>query len=246
MTEQQEGKGKKFDAFIKGEVIDLCVPTKEPWVIEQWYRWFNDDQVTPYLYQGMFPNTYEKQEKFYDTATGGEDRIVLLIRPKEEDYFVGVASLSFIDFKQRRCHFAMVMGRQDSSADSLFYAMETKCRMTEHAFENLGMERIQSEQVMDLIRWQKWQILFGYQIEGILRDNFRKGYRVWDTMMSSCLLEDYLKLKELREGSLWPGKSRLFELMKRLPKKSTIEKLVEWLILERQRNWEGLMNDFQG
>jgi RimJ/RimL family protein N-acetyltransferase len=194
--------------------------------------------VTKYLYQGVFPNTLENQEKFYDAVTSGEERIVLLIKPKTKEYFVGVASLSLIDFKQRRAHFAMVIGKQDDSPDSLFYAMEAKCRLTEHAFENVGLERIQSEQVMDLIKWQRWQILFGYQIESILRHNFRKGHMVWDTMMSSCLLEDYLKLKELRGGSLWPGKSRLFEMLKKLPEESTIDRLNQWLSIERAKSWK--------
>jgi len=231
---------RKYDVFIEGEVIDLCVPSLEKWVLDQWYRWFNDRKVTEYLCQGAFPNTIENQEKFYKSVTGNDNRIVLLIKPKKQNYFVGVASLSFIDFKNRRCHFAMVIGKQDNSSDSIFYAMEAKCRMTEHAFENIGVERIHSEQVIELIKWQKWQVLFGYQIEGILRHNFRKGNKVWDTMTSSCLLDDYLKLKEIRNGSLWPGKSKMLELIKMLPRESTIDRLNNWLGSEREKNWDML------
>jgi len=231
---------RKYDVFIEGEVIDLCVPSLERWVLDQWYRWFNDQKVTEYLYQGVFPNTIENQEKFYESVTGNDDRIVLLIKPKKQNYFVGVASLSFIDFKQRRCHFAMVIGRQDNLSDSIFYAMEAKCRMTEHAFENVGVERINSEQVLELIKWQRWQVLFGYQIEGILRHNFRKGNKVWDIMASSCLLDDYLKLKEMRNGSFWPGKSKMLELIKMLPRESTIDRLKNWLDSEREKNWDML------
>ena len=91
------------------------------------------------------------------------------IKPKDADYFVGVASLSFINLSQRQCSFSMVIGKKDDSPNSMYYAMETKCRMTEHAFENVGVERITSGQVVDLIKWQRWQVLFGYQIEGIFR-----------------------------------------------------------------------------
>lgn len=231
------------DVFIKGEVVDLCVPSNTQGVLEQWYRWFNDQEVTRYLYQGDFPNTIEKQRKFYESMIESNGRIALLIRPKGKDYYVGVASLSFINFKQRQCDFAMVIGRNDESSESMFYAMETKCRMTEHAFETVGMERINSGQVVDMIKWQRWQVLFGYQIEGILRKNFRKGNKVYDIMMSSCLIEDYLKIKEMRNGSLWPGKSKLFELLKLLPKVSMIDKMQEWLCQERDEMWKTTIFD---
>lgn len=234
MEDEIKEKARCFDTFIKGEVIDLCAPSNEPWVIEQWYRWFNDQEVTKYLEQGIYPNTVEKQQAFYKSLIENDDRIALLIKPKRKDYFVGVASLSHINFRQRQCDFAIVIGRQDGSHDSMFYAMEAKCRMTEHAFENLGVERIDSGQIIDLIRWQRWQILFGYQIEGILRKKYRRGNKVWDLMISSCLLEDYIRLKEMRNGSLWPGKSQMFELLKMLPKESTIDRLQKWLCRERE------------
>lgn len=229
---------KIFDVFIEGEVVDLCVPNEEPWVLEQWYCWFNNQETTKYLEHGVFPNSLKNQKKYYESIAQSKDRIVLLLKPKKKDYFVGVAALSFIDFAQRQCHFSMVIGRQDDIPDSMFYAMEAKCRMTEHAFDSLGVERINSGQVVDLIKWQRWQILFGYQIEGILRKKFRKGNKVYDVMTSSCIIEDYLKIKDIRNGSLWPGKSKLFELLKLLPKVSMIDKMQEWLCQERDEMWK--------
>ena len=108
--------------------------------------------------------------------------------------------------------------------------------------ECLGIERINSWQVLDLIKWQRWQIIFGYHVEGITRKHFRKGYRVYNGIMSSCLLEDYLKLKNIRKGNLWPGKKMLFEILKKLPKKdTTIDHLNQWLSDERENNREILL-----
>ena len=46
-----------------------------------------------------------------------------------------------------------------------------------------------------------------------------------DLMVSGCLLEDYLALKKLRGGRLWPGYGRIMELIRELPKESLEEKL---------------------
>lgn len=234
---------KVFDIFIEGEVVDLCVPSEEPWVLEQWYRWFNNQETTKYLEQGIFPNSLKKQKEYLESALHSKDRIVLLIKPKKGDYFVGVTSLSNIDLAQRQCHFAMVIGKQDGSPDSMFYAMETKCRMTEHAFENVGVERINSGQVIELIKWQRWQVVFGYQIEGIMRKHFRRGNKVYDVMLSSCLIEDYMKIKRIRNGSLWPGKSKVFELVKMLPQESMIDEMQDWLSEKRAEIWRTVAFD---
>lgn len=232
-----------FDIFIEGEVIDLCVPSDEQWVLEQWYRWFNDQETTKYLDHGVYPNILQNQKKYFESIVQNKDRIVLLLKPKKSDYFVGVASLSFIKLAQRQCDFSMVIGRQDKNPDSIYYALEAKCRMTEHAFEKIGVERINSGQVIDLIKWQKWQVLFGYQIEGILRKKFRKGNKAYDLMMSSCLLKDYMKIKEIRNGSFWPGKSKIFELLKMLPEESMIDRMQTWLSNERNLIWETINFD---
>ena len=245
MGADEKQKENELDVFIRGEVVDLCVPNRSSWFIEQWYGWFNDPEVTRYLCRGEFPNTKEKQLKFYDSLIENDDKVVLIIKPKNKQYYVGVASLTSVDFKKRQCEFARVIGKQDNSPDSIFYAIETKCRLTEHAFEKLGVERINSGQIKELIKWQRWQILFGYQIEGILRKSARKGHKVYDSMISSCLLEDYLRLKEMRGGSLWPGKRKMFELLRGVPKETMIDRLLYWLDSEREKNWD-LLKSIEG
>lgn len=220
---------KSFDVFLSGETVDLCVPSNDVWTLDQWYRWFNKSEITKYLVQGIYPNTRKAQKAYLEALTGNPSRIALLIKPKKHDHFIGVASLSSIDPVTRQCDFAMVIGERTSSGDSLFYGMETKSLMTEHAFESVGVERINSTQVAELIRWQRWQILFGYQIEGVLRNKFRKGREVYDVLASSCILEDYLRIKSIRGGIFWPGKAQMFELLKWLPSTTLIDQIVTLL-----------------
>ena len=123
----------------------------------------------------------------------------------------------------------MVVARRTGSFKSSFFGMEAKCLMTEHAFETLGLERINSYQSTALKDWQRWQILFGYKMEGIMRKAFRKGYQTYDLMVSGCLLDDYLALKALRGGRLWPGQEKIMALIRDLPKESLEEKLQKTL-----------------
>jgi hypothetical protein len=44
-------------------------------------------------------------------------------------------------------------------------------------------------------------------------------------MVSGCLLEDYLALKCVRGGRLWPGQDRIMALIRDLPGESLEQKL---------------------
>lgn len=221
----------KIDIFIAGETIDLCVAHDDDWTINQWYKWFNDSDVTTILAQGVYPNTPQKQREFLQSAEG--NRLVLMIRPKGQDRFIGVVSLSSIDHINRQCDSAMVIGEKVDHPDAMYFGLEAKALITEHAFEKMGMERVNSSQVCDLIAWQRTQILFGFQIEGIQRAKMRKGYRHFDTMVSSCLLADYKQVLEER-SHYWPGKTVVFKMLRQLPRCQAIENLMAFLKSEQQ------------
>ncbi len=220
----------KYEMFIKGEIMDLCCPTEKAIYDDKWHSWFNDPKTTRFLNQGIFPNTIEDQLDYLESMRKNKGRILLLIKPKELEKIVGVASLSNIDYRHRKADFAMVLGNRNYKARyKQLIGMEAKCRMIEHAFETVGLERINGSQVAGLSMWQRWQVLFGYRIEGIQRKAFRKGHKVYDVFITSVLLEDYLKLKKLRNGSFWPGAERLMQLIKLLPKES-YDRIIEEIL----------------
>ena len=173
----------------------------------------------------MHPKTAQTQEAYLAELLASSSRLALMVKPKEEDALVGICSLSKISHVTRQADFAMIVARRTGSFKSSFFGMEAKCLMTEHAFETIGLERINSYQSTALKDWQRWQILFGYKMEGIMRKAFRKGHKTYDVMVSGCLLEDYLALKALRGGRLWPGYERIMSLIRELPKQSLEEKL---------------------
>ena len=168
-------------------------------------------------------------------------RLVTLIKPKSKDKIIGVASLSSIDYIQKQCDFAMVIGDRSDDKGSLFYGLEAKARLTQHAFDKVGVERINSGQVVNLKEWQKWQILFGYQIEGLLRNKFVKGSSAYDVYMSSCLAKDFKEIVSTRDGILWPGKSKMLELMRLIPKNTLIDELSDWLPDKQEKYWKSII-----
>ena len=215
-----------YETFIVGETIDLVVPDQSAVDEGRWHRWFNDQNTTRYLDQGDFPNTPKQQKAFLDVAQGPEsNRLVLLVWAKDAEKLVGVVSLSSINLKRRSAEAALVIGEKTGTMSALFHGLEAKARITAHAFENMGVERVSGAQAVSLAEWQKYQLLFGFRLEGINRKSHRKGHNVEDTVSNACLLQDYLDIKKRRGGDYWPGKVRLIELMREMPKGSPVENL---------------------
>lgn len=229
-----------YDVFLSGELVDLVVPNAHAIHTDRWYAWLNDQELTRNMEQGMYPKTAQTQEAFLAELLASPSRLALMIKPKDEDAVVGICSFSKISHLTRQADFAMVVARRTGSFKSAFFGMEAKCLMTEHAFETLGLERINSYQSIALKDWQRWQILFGYKMEGIMRKAFRKGHNAYDLMVSGCLLDDYLALKGLRGGKLWPGQERIMALIRDLPKESLEEKLQAALSTTIEQHYDSL------
>lgn len=211
-----------YEIFLTGETIDLAIPSLRAIVHDGWHRWFNDPSVTRHSDYGLFPNTPEAQVGYLRElrGDGGRKRLGLMILPKGETKAVGIASLSNIHPIHRSAETAVVIGERPTSRGALFWGLEAKARLVEHGFETLGLNRIGGAQAMPLSDWQKYQVLFGFRPEGIKRAAHCRGYHVWDSVLSSCTLEDYLSVKEARNGAYWPGRERLLDLMRTVPKRS--------------------------
>ncbi len=216
--------GADYGIFLAGETIDLVVPDEAAVDDTDWYAWFNDPEITRYLGQGLYPNSRSQQQAYLDSVNvpGGE-RIVLLIRAKDVGRVIGVASLSRINWVSRSAETAIVVGERPGTSASLFYGLEANALLTQHAFDTMGLERVGSGQAMGLAKWLNLLVLFGLRPEGIARGAFRKGSRTEDKILTGCTRADYERVKAARAGAYWPGRRRLLELMRALPRRVLVE-----------------------
>lgn len=229
MNELNSPADAPYETFIAGETIDLVIPSERAIVHDGWHRWFNNPNVTRYSDYGHFPSTVKAQRAHLEALRNPAEscRLGLLILPKNEHQAVGICSLSAIHPIHRSAETAIVIGERSTSRGALFWGMEAKARLVEHGFETLGLMRIGGAQALPLADWQRYQVLFGFRPEGIKRNAHRRGYHVCDSVLSSCTLEDYLRVKDARGGAYWPGKERLLELMRDVPKRSIAEAVRE-------------------
>ena len=206
-----------LDIFIKGELVDLAIPTEDFAAGEIWYKWFNNKSINKYLEQGIHPNTKDSQVHFFKSM--GADRLVLVIQNKEGKP-LGITSLSFINFQKRSCDFALVV---DSMADMKligFASLEASALIVKHGFDELGVTRINAVQHADLFKWQQRLELLGFRLEGYHKNKFVKGSLVADSVSIAVLYSDFIKICSYRDGKLWDSLDKMKKRIDNLPKES--------------------------
>lgn len=224
-----------LDVFIKGELIDLCIPTPEYAKESDWYSWFNNPKTNKYLEQGMFPNTREDELAFYESER--HKRLLLAVLDKKGTN-LGVVSLSFIDFAKRRADVGLVLSDKDREP---LCALEAMARITEHAFTVMGMVRIQGGHHCKLKPWGNLLELIGYRNEGIWVNGFLKGSEVCNGHRNAINIDDYKRIVEKR-GSLWDSNANMMKRVRKMPKKCYVDMLYDFYNTTREDYYQEVFN----
>ena len=230
----------KYSVFIKGEAIDLCVPSRLAIEKDGWADWFNNLENTRFLDQGVFPNFIEDQYEFLNSLRD-HSRLALPIKPKGIENVIGTVSLSTIKWVSRSAQIAIVIGRRDESTRGKLYALEAMSLMTVHGFETMGLDRIWAGQAYPgLNKWTKHLELLGYRTEAIMRKASVKGRMISDSVIISCLFENYKTIKKLRCNHFWLGAKQMKMLLDNMPDVGLAERLDSLMHEETKKYFEEL------
>ncbi len=217
----------KLDVFIKGELVDLCIPTPEYAKESDWYSWFNNPKTNKFLEQGAFPNTRDDELAFYEAER--HNRVLLAILDKNGEN-LGIISLSFIDFAKRRADIAIVLADKDREP---LCALEASALLTTHAFTTMGLVRLEGGQHNKLKPWGNLLEIIGYRNEGIFVNGFIKGSERTNLNRIAINIEDYNFIVEKR-GSLWDSNEKMLKRIRKMPKQCYVDKLLDFYKTTRE------------
>jgi ribosomal-protein-alanine N-acetyltransferase len=173
--------------FILGKQIYLR-PLEREDLNERYLGWLNDPEIK-YLESGIFPNTQDKLEKFYEKVVEASDQVILAVVDKESDLHIGNVKLGPINWVHRRATFGILIG------DKKFWGKgvgeEATRLMVEYAFRRLNLHRVElgvtAENEGAICCYEK----VGFQIEGRFRGAVFHEGRYKDSLWMGLLSSDY-------------------------------------------------------
>lgn len=229
----------KLDIFIKGENIDLCIPTKKFALNSKWYSWFNDPKITRFLDQGAFSNTPYQQLEFFELQEKQQDRLLLVISNRKQ--YLGVISLSRISLAKKEAGLAIVINSDLDPKYTPLIPLEAAARITEHGLTIMGLNRIYGGMHYKLSGWQQRLELIGYRAEGIKRDGFIKGNEIDDAIFIAITRKAYQQVCK-RRGKYWDSAIKMEKRIINLPKSKFIDDLNSFFITKGNIYYDKLIN----
>lgn len=209
------------DCFIEGDLIYLRLPDIQRDVIDgNWHEWFNDDNITEYLYHGVYPNNLDKQISIVEDNLTKDDMVLLSIVDKTTDKICGIVSLKDIDLLNRVAEVTIVMDKENYPENSPF---EVWALITQYGFDKLNLNKINSGHHFGLWKWVNKIELIGYKLEGYIKSTHIKYGKVNDMVRVGITAKDYYNLLEERDGKYLT--SDLKSLLRQRRKENLCEKL---------------------
>jgi hypothetical protein len=208
----------KLKIIIKGETINLCLPTLKFARGDVWYKWLNKPIIIKNLknHYRKFSNTKKKQEKFF---LSNKDKRVLFVISTKDHIYKGIVSLSSIDKDLKTCDIALISDPTIEPYLAPYAGLEAIALMTSYAFDKMKMKKINGAGNLNLKRWQQRMELFGYQFNFFEKNLDSSKYKNKLNYVVSCHYEDYKYLKKKRER-LWDNLASMTLRIKKLPEVS--------------------------
>ena len=128
--------------MIAGSKIYLR-PVRIDDVYGNWWKWFNDLEVTKYMNKGNEKNTPEKQRQFFEKVNGSKNYSVFAICEKFSGVHLGTVGLHDIDHEKKIAQFGIIIGEKEFWGRGI--GKEAWVMMIEYGFINLKLEHISTK-----------------------------------------------------------------------------------------------------
>ena len=84
--------------FLETEKLNLCAPSKDN--VQQWTNWVNSSFARNTIFNLKTPKTVDMQWNWIQSELNSNKRILLEMCDKQNNEFLGVISLSCIDYEK--------------------------------------------------------------------------------------------------------------------------------------------------
>lgn len=173
---------------LRGEKIVLTAARPED--LPTFCAWFANPEATRYTLMS-FPFSLQQEEEWFDRAARSESMVHWRIAV--EDRTIGVTSLEEIDWRNRHCGSGTLIG--DVTQWGKGYGTEAVKLRTAFAFQDLGLERLESSSLVENIGMHRALERSGYRKIGRRRRYIYRGGAWHDSFIFELLREEWLALE---------------------------------------------------
>jgi len=175
--------------MLTGKRIVLRPLKKDDW--SKSLKWRNNPKLTQLVMSHPFPITEELEHDWYEKILNDASNktIYFAIDEKANEKFIGMVYLNNIDWVSRHCKFHILIGEEDSHSKG--YGKETLLLISEYVFNTLNLKKIMLEVVSNNVSAIKLYETFGFEREGLLKQNYFANNQYFNVEIMALFKEKY-------------------------------------------------------
>lgn len=158
-----------YHPFLIGERIYLRRIEKND-LESNYFQWLNDQEVTRWMQNGIFPNSAESMLEYYQSMASSCTDMNLAIIFKEDDRHIGNIGLRGLNQIFRSAEIGILIGEQDTWGKS--YGTEAISLLAGHAFQRLNLNRVYAGAVAENMGCIRSFEKAGFVREGVSRQAY--------------------------------------------------------------------------
>lgn len=135
-----------------------------------YFQWLNDQEVTRWMQNGLFPNSPESMEAYYLSTATSQTDVVFAVVMKEGDLHVGNLGLHRIHATFRSAEIGILLGEKSVWGQGV--ATEAIRLVADHAFRRLNLNRLFAGAVAQNAGSVRAFEKAGFQREGLARQAY--------------------------------------------------------------------------
>ncbi|MDU1006522.1 MAG: GNAT family protein [Clostridium butyricum] len=176
---------------IKGKFVILRAIERED--LELMKEMLNDSEIESLVVGWSFPVSSYQQNKWYEANIGNTSNLRFIIET-EEDGAVGLATLTNIDWKNRRANHGIKLANKKNRTKGI--GTDTVMAVMRYAFDELQLNRLDGSWFEDNKASKRLYEKCGWNTEGIRKQYIYKGGKYKDLAITGILADEYYKLIE--------------------------------------------------
>ena len=162
--------------FLKSERLGLRLLKEED--AEEYFAWFNDEEICRYNTHHRFPATVESEKAYIQDVNRDHSNLVFAVIELATNEHIGIVALQSINYIDRKAEISNMYGKKDRWGKG--YATEAYRLLIQHAFSTLNLHRIGAGLMAGSIGAQKTMEHLGFREEGRRIDAIYKDGKYHD------------------------------------------------------------------
>jgi RimJ/RimL family protein N-acetyltransferase len=152
----------------------------------------NDPEIGFLLGGWSHPISSAQQDKWFDGQAFESQNLRFAI-DTSEDGFIGISTITNIDFKNRSAYHGIMIGKKNMQGHG--YGRDAVMTTMKYAFEELGLHRLDGDIVEHNVpSYNLYVQKCGWKKEGVLREHAFRNNQYYDRILVGILKREYEEL----------------------------------------------------